>query len=327
MRSRSRLSTLPAAVVFAGLLVGAPAFAGTLDVAPEATWSGDFGLVLGLTDTAPSYVETDTPADEVRYVVRFYFNADTVSLGAGGSLALFRAFSDALVPIVTALLQSGGDSGRELVFTVKTDAAEASTAGIPVGSGWHLLELDWAAAGPGANDGFLHTRLDDAPTAGLDLLDNDQSTIGVARWGAVVVAATPSGTLWLDDFASRRTGPIGPVLAGSLDLDGNGALEALTDGLLFLRSLFGFTGATLITSAVGNGCRYCTAPAIQSRLVALQAVLDIDDNGAVAPLTDGLLVLRFLFGFTGTTLTSGAIGGGAARSTPVSVAAYLDTLE
>ena len=141
------------------------------------------------------------------------------------------------------------------------------------------------------------------------------------------MGAAPTGTMWLDDFASRRTGPIGPILAGSLDLDGNGALEALTDGLLFLRSSFGFSGATLITGAVGSGCRYCTAAAIQSRLVALQAVLDVDDNGDVAALTDGLLVLRFLFGFTGATLVSGAIGDGAARSSPAAVAAYLDALE
>ena len=169
-------------------------------------------------------------------------------------------------------------------------------------------------------------RLDDAPTAGLDLLDNDQSTVSFARWGR----SGGRRSHWIDvarrlRVASRR--PIGPILAGSLDLDGNGALEALTDGLLFLRSSFGFTGVTLITGAVGNGCRYCTAPAIQARLVALQAVLDIDDNGEVSALTDGLLVLRFLFGFTGTTLTSGAIGGGAARNTPAAVAAYLDTLE
>jgi hypothetical protein len=306
----------------------ASVFAGTLEVTPEATWSGDFGLALALGNTDPAYVETDTPDDEVRYVVRFYFNAGALSLSPGASLVLFRGLSEALAPIVTVRLQSDGGSGRELVYTAKTDAAEASSADIPVGSGWHLLELDWAAStGPGANNGFLHTRLDDAPTASLDLLDNDQSTIGVARWGAVVVVAAPSGTMWLDDFASRRTGPIGPILAGSLDLDGNGTLQPLTDGLLFLRSLFGFTGATLITNAVGGGCRYCTAAAIQLRLVALQAVLDIDDNGAVAPLTDGLLVLRFLFGFTGATLTSGAIGGGAARSTPATVAAYLDTLE
>ena len=43
------------------------------------------------------------------------------------------------------------------------------------------------------------------------------------------------------------------------------------------------------------------------------AVLDVDANGAVQPLTDGLLVLRHLFGFTGSTLTSGALGVGCSR--------------
>ena len=145
---------------------GTPASAGTLDVAPEATWSGDFGLALALTDADPAYVETDTPDDETRYVVRFYFNADAVTLGPGGSLVLFRGLSGALAPVVTVLLKSDGGSGRELVYTVKTDTAEASSADVPVASGWHLLELDWAAAaGPGTNDGFLVTRLDGVPTA------------------------------------------------------------------------------------------------------------------------------------------------------------------
>ena len=328
MGTRIALPVLAAAIALAVLTAGAPAFAATLEVAPDATWSGDFGLGLEIPDTGPAYVETDSPDNETRYVVRFYFNADGLSLGTGGSLVLFRGLSGALTPIVTVLLRSDGGAGRELVYTVKTDAAETSTADIPVASGWHSLELDWAAAAaPGANDGFLNTRLDHAPTAGLTMLDNDQSAIGVARWGAVTLTAPLGGTMWLDSFASGRTGPIGPILAGSLDLDGNGALEALGDGLLFLRSSFGFTGAALIAGAVGNGCRYCTAPAIESRLVALQAVLDVDDDEDVDALTDALLVLRYLFGFSGATLTSGAVGDGAARNTPAAVTAYLALLE
>jgi hypothetical protein len=316
------------AILFA-LLTAAAAVGGTLEVAPEATWSGDFGLVVALADTDPAYVETATPDDETRYIVRFYFDADATSLGGGaGTIVLFRALSGALAPIVSVRLQSDGALGKELVYVVKTDGGEASTADIAVGSGWHFLELDWAAAtGAGANDGFLTTRLDGAPTAGLASLDNDQSAIALARWGAVALTSTPTGTLWVDDFVSRRSGSIGPILAGSLDLDGDGSLQALTDGLLFLRSTFGFSGATLTTGAVGVDCQYCTAGEILPRLVALQAVMDVDQDGAVGALTDGLLILRFLFGFTGPTLTSGAIGALAVRDTPSEVATYLDTLK
>jgi hypothetical protein len=55
------------------------------------------------------------------------------------------------------------------------------------------------------------------------------------------------------------------VLA-DLDVDGNGAVDPLTDGLLGLRYMFGFRGATLITGAVGAGCTRCTAPAIETYL-------------------------------------------------------------
>jgi hypothetical protein len=48
------------------------------------------------------------------------------------------------------------------------------------------------------------------------------------------------------------------------DIDGNGATDALTDGLLILRYFFGFRGATLVTSAVGPGCTRCDAPSIEA---------------------------------------------------------------
>ena len=55
----------------------------------------------------------------------------------------------------------------------------------------------------------------------------------------------------------------------TMDIDGNGAAEPLTDGLLVLRYLFGFRGATLITGAVGAGCTRCDAPAIEAYLAGL----------------------------------------------------------
>ncbi len=109
----------------------------------------------------------------------------------------------------------------------------------------------------------------------------------------------------------------------ALDVDGNGTLDPLTDGLLVLRAFFGFTGTPLTTGAVGGMCTRCDATAISFYLSTIGLLLDVDGNGSTGPLTDGLLALRFLFGFSGATLTTGAIGGGCSRCDAPSIEAYL----
>jgi hypothetical protein len=97
----------------------------------------------------------------------------------------------------------------------------------------------------------------------------------------------------------------------------------LTDGLLVLRYVFGFTGQTLIAGAVVSGAPRDTAPEIEAYLASIFDQLDVDDNGDVDALTDGLLVLRYLFGFTGATLIDGAVGLGADRDTAPEIEDYL----
>ena len=46
-------------------------------------------------------------------------------------------------------------------------------------------------------------------------------------------------------------------------------------------------------------------------------------TASLEPLTDGLLALRYLFGFRGTTLSTGAIGGGCTRCDAPSIETYL----
>jgi hypothetical protein len=52
--------------------------------------------------------------------------------------------------------------------------------------------------------------------------------------------------------------------------------------------------------------------------------LDVDGNNAVDALSDGVLLLRAMFGLTGTAVTNGAVGGTAARSDWTSIRAYLN---
>jgi hypothetical protein len=111
-----------------------------------------------------------------------------------------------------------------------------------------------------------------------------------------------------------------------LDADGNQSITALEDGLLTLRFLFGFEGSQLTSGVVGAGCTRCDAVSIQSYLAWLGDLLDIDDDGERDPLTDGLLVARHLFGFSGSLLISGAVDDDCKRCSANAIESYLGDL-
>ena len=110
-----------------------------------------------------------------------------------------------------------------------------------------------------------------------------------------------------------------------LDIDGNGVADPLTDGLLILRFLFGFTGSALTQGALGGGATR-TGPEIETYLARAGAALDVDGDDTLQPLTDGILALRFLFGFSGSALVTGALDPDATRTAPAAVADFLDRL-
>lgn len=75
--------------------------------------------------------------------------------------------------------------------------------------------------------------------------------------------------------------PINPVYAAcDLDVDGNQQVDALTDGLLVLRHLFGFSGDALTGGAIGNGASRQNSTAIQDWLTGCFAKQDITPANA-----------------------------------------------
>lgn len=115
-------------------------------------------------------------------------------------------------------------------------------------------------------------------------------------------------------------------VGGSLDIDGNGEYDALTDGLLLLRGMFGLTGTTLINNAVATDAIYTSSTDVLSRIQSVSDDVDIDNNGQVDALTDGLMILRYLFGLRGDVLLNGVVADDGDRNTASAVEAYIASL-
>ena len=118
----------------------------------------------------------------------------------------------------------------------------------------------------------------------------------------------------------------GTIPAGSLDIDGNGQYDALTDGLLLLRGMFGLTEDALISGAVASDGVYTSSDDIAARINMLGDLVDIDGNGTVDALTDGLVILRYLFGLRGDVLISGVIASDATVTLAGGVGAKMESL-
>jgi hypothetical protein len=187
----------------------------------------------------------------------------------------------------------------------------------------------WQSAGEdGDDDGVFARRLGLSGPVGAEFQVNSYTPMGQRSPSVGMDAAGGFVVAWrsfaqdgnADGVFAQRFIPT------ALDVDGDGTTAPLTDGLLVLRFLFGFTGTTLTGGAVDPDCTRCDAAAIVPYLTGLGLVLDIDDDGELVPLTDGLLALRFLFGFTGTTLTTGAVDVDCMRCDAAAIVPYLQGL-
>ncbi len=110
----------------------------------------------------------------------------------------------------------------------------------------------------------------------------------------------------------------------SMDIDGNGKTDALTDGMIILRYLFGFKGQGLVNGVLALDATRTTPEAILEYLDSIRAIaLDIDGNGKVDAFTDGMLIARFLMGFTGDSLINGVLDPSGTRTSAAAIIGFL----
>jgi hypothetical protein len=108
------------------------------------------------------------------------------------------------------------------------------------------------------------------------------------------------------------------------DFDGDGNADALTDGLMMIRYLFGLRAELVTFSAMSDNSTLSPEEVIAEIEAALD-IMDIDADGEFNALTDGLLLLRYLFGLRDDSLTNGAVGADATRSSNEDIQNYLES--
>ena len=95
----------------------------------------------------------------------------------------------------------------------------------------------------------------------------------------------------------------------SLDVDGDGVVRPLSDGLMILRHLLGMQGTALTQKAMSPMGSRSTSAAVAAWIERgrQENWLDFDGDGRTTALGDGLLLMRAMFGMKGDALLNKAL--------------------
>ena len=149
----------------------------------------------------------------------------------------------------------------------------------------------------------------------------------LAAFATAPVAGT--WTLTVSDTQNSSDGALNDwaviALCMTLDIDANRNIDGLTDGLILLRYLFGIIGPALTADATAPNATRTDPGAVKLYLDQIRPMLDVDGNGNVDALTDGILILRYILGLRGDALIGGAIGPNATRTTAPAIEEYIAT--
>jgi hypothetical protein len=172
------------------------------------------GLQGVVNDTTGLFVEDATPNDESRYRARFYFDPNGFDPGEALNHRRTRtliAFSEAPTRRVAAVvLRRLGGVYAIMGRARQDDNSQADTGFFTVSDGPHAIEIDLVrASGPDAFDGAFELWIDGVSMIQLTGLDNHLSEVDFVRLGALSVKSGAAGTLYWDEFESRRGSYIG----------------------------------------------------------------------------------------------------------------------
>ena len=189
---------------------------GDLSASNQAALHGTgFGLEAVINDTNGLFVQNDTPTDENRYRARFYLDPNGFDPGeASGHLRVRVLLGFKESPqrrMITLVLRRSAGAYALMARVRLDDETTADTPFVGITDAPHSVEIDWKRSTDAeASDGSLQLWIDGTSAASLTGLNNSLRGVDFARLGVMNVKVGASGTVYLDEFVSRRTSYVGP---------------------------------------------------------------------------------------------------------------------
>jgi hypothetical protein len=205
---------------FAGMACTTDAWIGGVTGAPLADSPPTVSRVSGLCGmelSAAGSVKDTNFAGEATAYIRFYVKAEL----NGGTPIIFEAFSD---DSATASLFTVTFDGSNFVF----DANDSGSGDVVGKSGWNLVEMAWV--GGAGMDYWVNTDSSNPPTGTVSASAGSMESVVLGP------AAGLDGVVTFDDYESHWITPIGELLAGDGNQDGNinsGDINVIVNEFLF----------------------------------------------------------------------------------------------
>jgi ELWxxDGT repeat protein len=189
---------------------------GDLSVQAEAALHGTFGLSALVDDTESLSVVDESPINDRHYRARF--SLDPNGFDPGESNGKFR---------MRVLLARGDSSSHQIAVVLRRiggqyslmgkvrldDGTRAQTPFVAITDEPHMVELDWEwSRGIDDHTGRFALWIDEVPVSALNGLQTHGYTVQAVQLGAMALKPGANGTLYFDDFESRRERYIGAFL-------------------------------------------------------------------------------------------------------------------
>lgn len=179
---------------------------GTASVTAAAAHSGAYGMQVNLNGNTPGYVTDNTPAGELTYHGRFYFNPNSMTTGASVP-NIFVGLTGSNQFIFRLQFNVTNTGVYRVRAAVNRAGGVTSTPWCMINNGWNAIEIAWQSAASASFQLYTNGAL----CSSLSALNTSAYQLQTVRLGfSGGISSTVVGIPYFDDFVSKRTQYIGP---------------------------------------------------------------------------------------------------------------------